>query len=104
MQFPKAPRSTDPMPTVSRSIFREEAVRRYVAGQESTVLPRLVSPRTFAYLWMLLGVLGMSSTIAWLTKIPAYLNHEHFQTSPQTDLSQPCPPKSPPSKSNLPKE
>jgi hypothetical protein len=63
MRSPERPR---------RSIFREDAVRRYVAGQEKTVLPRLVSPRTFTYLWMLLGLLGISSAIAWFTQIPIY--------------------------------
>ena len=57
---------------VRRSIFREDAVRRYVTGQKKTVLPRLVSPRTFTYLWVLLSVLGASSAIAWFTRIPVY--------------------------------
>jgi hypothetical protein len=59
-------------PTVRRSIFREDAVRRYIAGQEKTVLPQLVSPRTFTYLWVLLSILGASSAIAWFTRIPVY--------------------------------
>ncbi|WP_096588056.1 hypothetical protein [Calothrix sp. NIES-2098] len=55
-----------------RSIFREDAVRRYLEGREKSILPRLVSPRTFIYLWFMLGLLGMSSIIAWLTKVPVY--------------------------------
>ncbi|NJR66508.1 MAG: hypothetical protein HC772_16240 [Leptolyngbyaceae cyanobacterium CRU_2_3] len=59
-------------PVARRSIFREDAVHRYIAGQEKTVLPQLVSPRTFTYLWVLLGVLGASSAIAWFARIPIY--------------------------------
>lgn len=55
-----------------RSIFRDEAIRRYVESREKSVLPRLVSPRTFLYLWLLLGLLVMSSIIAWFTRIPVY--------------------------------
>jgi hypothetical protein len=55
-----------------RSIFREDAVRRYLESKEKSILPRLVSPRTFIYLWLLLGLLVMSSIIAWLTKVPIY--------------------------------
>ena len=68
MRSPQEPET----PTVRRSIFREDAVRRYVAGQEKTVLPQLVSPRTFTYLWVLLSLLGASSAIAWFTRIPVY--------------------------------
>lgn len=75
MQSPKAqPPETQPTSkhsVVRRSIFREDVIRRYGNGQEN-VLPQLVSPRTFAYLWMLLGVLGASSAIAWFTRIPVY--------------------------------
>jgi hypothetical protein len=54
------------------SIFRDDAVRRYVAGREKSVLPRLVSPRTFIYLWFLLGLLVISSLVAWFTRVPVY--------------------------------
>jgi hypothetical protein len=40
-----------------RSIFRTEAVRRHIEGQEDSVLPRFVSPRAFLWLWILLGLL-----------------------------------------------
>lgn len=55
-----------------RSIFREEAIRRYIQGKEKAILPRLVSPRTFIYLWFLLGMLTVSSVVAWFTRIPVY--------------------------------
>lgn len=55
-----------------RSIFRDEAVRRYIESREKSVLPRIVSPQTFLYLWSLLGLLTASSIITWFTKIPVY--------------------------------
>lgn len=72
MRSPQDTQPTSETPAVRRSIFREDAVRRYVAAQEKTVLPQLVSPRTFTYLWVLLSVLGASSAIAWFTRIPVY--------------------------------
>ncbi|OUL25479.1 hypothetical protein BV372_27795 [Nostoc sp. T09] len=60
------------MTNLPRSIFREDAVRRYLEGREKSILPRLVSPRTFIYLWLLLGLLSVSSLIAWFTKVPMY--------------------------------
>lgn len=60
------------MQDTRRSIFREEAVRRYMEGAERAVLPRLVSPHTFAYLWFLLGLLSVSSLVAWFTQVPMY--------------------------------
>lgn len=56
----------------SRSIFRDEAVRRYIESREQSVLPRLVSPQIFLYLWTLLGLIAITSTIAWFAKIPVY--------------------------------
>lgn len=55
-----------------RSIFRDDAIRRYVASREQSVLPRWVSPWTFLYLWLLLGLLGVSSLIAWFVRVPVY--------------------------------
>ena len=60
------------MEDTQRSIFRREAVRRYIEGKEKIVLPRLVAPHTFAYLWFLLGLLGVSCLIAWFTRVPVY--------------------------------
>jgi len=40
-----------------RSIFRTEAVRRYIQDQQESVLPQFLRPRTFLYLWIFLVVL-----------------------------------------------
>lgn len=48
------------------SIFRAEAVQHYARSQAKAVLPRLVCPRTFLYLWLLLGTLVVAGTcLAW---------------------------------------
>lgn len=41
-----------PLPAAQRAIFRSEAIRYYLEEQEKIVLPRLVSPHTFIYLWI----------------------------------------------------
>ena len=40
-------------PSPERSIFRSEARQGYRQNQEKVVLPRLVSPQVFVYLWIL---------------------------------------------------
>lgn len=67
--------SPPPLPKESAhtpSIFRAAAVRRYMQGREESVFPRLVSPRTFAYLWILLGLLVGSGLVAWFAQVPVY--------------------------------
>jgi len=49
-----------------RSIFRSEAVRRYMQAHEESILPRLVCPRFFAYLWTLLLLLLGAGVVTWL--------------------------------------
>jgi hypothetical protein len=56
-----------------RSIFRDEAVRRYVASREQSVLPPVLWPKTFLYLWALLGLLAAGSVITWLAIQPTLL-------------------------------
>lgn len=59
---------TDP----GRTIFRPEAYRRYIHSREQAVLPRFVSPPTFLFLWMLLGLLAAGGLVAWLAEVPVY--------------------------------
>jgi hypothetical protein len=50
------------MKTNHRPIFRADAVRRYIQSQHKTVLPRFICPRTFFYLWILLGLLFLAGS------------------------------------------
>jgi hypothetical protein len=58
------------MRDTNRSIFRADAVRRYMQGREKAVLPQLPSPSTFLFLWILLGLLLASGLVAWFTQAP----------------------------------
>jgi hypothetical protein len=58
------------LPQTKRSIFRDEALRRYVESQEKSVLPPLLAPKTFLCLWLLVGLLAASSAIVWLAIKP----------------------------------
>ncbi len=53
-------------PLQPRRIFRPDAVRRYIENHQKTVLPRLICPRTFVLLWILLGFLCLAGILeAW---------------------------------------
>jgi hypothetical protein len=57
---------------IKRPIFRLDAIRHYAQRREESVLPRLVSPRTFLGLWLLLGLLVASGFLAWFARVPMY--------------------------------
>lgn len=58
------------MKSNNRSIFRAEAIRRYLQDQHKTVLPQFIRPRMFVYLWILLGFLLLAETfVASLVRI-----------------------------------
>lgn len=56
------------------SIFRSDALRRYAAGQAVPVLPRFVMPRALIWLWLLIGLFGGVSVIAWFAQVPVYVS------------------------------
>jgi hypothetical protein len=51
-------------------LFRAEALEHYARSREKTVLPRFVSPPVFLCCWLLLGLLALSTALAWLVKVP----------------------------------
>lgn len=53
-------------------LFRAQALRHYVRGREKTVLPRLVAPPVFLCLWLLLGLLLLTTALAWHIQMPRY--------------------------------
>ncbi len=56
-----------------RSIFRDYALKQYIQRQERDVLPRLVSPPTFVFYWMLLGLLLIAGCVVWWEEVPTYV-------------------------------
>ena len=57
------------MHDVRRSIFREDALRRYAEGGDRPVLPHFVSQRTAVWLWALLGLLLGAGGAVWIAMI-----------------------------------
>ncbi len=57
---------------LNSSIFRPDAIRNYVESKEKSVLPRLVSPRSFIFLWVLLSLTVVAGLLLGLAKVPAY--------------------------------
>ncbi len=53
-------------------IFRSESWRRYLTRQEAAVFPRLVTPRNFAFLWLLLAAVIAISLMILFNKAPVY--------------------------------
>jgi len=55
------------------SIFREQALKSYIERREKDVLPQLVTPPVFLFLWMLLGLFITAGLLAWSAQVPVYL-------------------------------
>jgi hypothetical protein len=55
-----------------RLIFRSESWRRYLARQETTVFPRLVTPRSLAVMWLLLALVIAASLTILSKEAPVY--------------------------------
>ncbi len=53
-----------------RGIFRNKALKYYMQSQERDILPRIVAPPVFLFLWILLGLLLASTVLAWLAHVP----------------------------------
>ena len=61
------------MNSTNRSIFRSDAVQRYIEARQKAILPRFVRPRMFAFMWLLLGLLLISGVTAFRTQVPIYV-------------------------------
>ena len=53
-------------------IFRIEALRHYLEGRDNPSLPRLVSPPTFLFMWLLLLLLVAAALTAMIAEVPIY--------------------------------
>ncbi len=60
------------MRDANRSVFRTDAIQRYMEAREKAVLPRFVSPHILLCLWSLLGLLVASGFVAWFAQVPVY--------------------------------
>lgn len=73
-------------------IFRADAVRRYIQSQQRAVLPRLICPRTFLYLWVLLALLLLAaSLVTWLARRPLLTAEANTKPGVLSRLPRPSP-------------
>lgn len=59
---------------MNRSVFREEALRRYSQARVEQVLPRLASPPVFQCLWAVAAMLVAGLIVCAWTEMPAYVS------------------------------
>jgi hypothetical protein len=53
-------------------LFRIQALEQYAQRREKAVLPRLVTPPVLLCFWLLLGLLLLSTVLAWQVQVPLY--------------------------------
>lgn len=71
------------MATVDRSIFRKRAVEKYMQRQEMHVVLRLVSPRMFVFMWMLLLLAVGAGTLVWSIQEPILVQGKGVVVQPK---------------------
>jgi hypothetical protein len=54
------------------NVFRSQALQRYMNRHEKAVFPKLIAPRTFIYLWLIVGLLFIAGLCALFADIPLY--------------------------------
>src|SRR5215469_4949814 len=62
--------------TSRHTLFRAQALQHYARGREKTVLPRFVTPPVLLCLWLLLGLLLLTTALAWHIQVPLYTRAE----------------------------
>ncbi|HEY5002286.1 MAG TPA: hypothetical protein VII61_03995 [Ktedonobacteraceae bacterium] len=72
------------MATVDRSIFRKRALDKYMQRKELHVILRLVSPRMFLFLWVLLLLSVGAGAIVWSIQQPIIVQGKGVVVQPKT--------------------
>lgn len=57
----------------NRAIFRNSAIQRYIQRRDKDVLPRLVRPPAFVFLWILLSLALLAGALTWQIRVPVYM-------------------------------
>ena len=68
------------------SIFRSKTVQKYMQNREKSVLPRVVAPSVFAFIWIILTLLIAAGAVVWLGKVPQYLSGSGIVLTPGTSI------------------
>ncbi len=55
------------------SIFRREAVEKYLQNREKSVLPRFMAPPVFLFFWCLLAIFLCTGLLTWFGQVPVYV-------------------------------
>lgn len=55
------------------TLFRRAALQHYIARRERAVLPHLVAPRTFAWLWIIFVLLIAAALLTLWVAMPGLL-------------------------------
>ena len=75
-----------------RSLFREDAMKRYMQRREKDIFPHLVSPPVFVCAWLLFGLLLLAGLVAWWGEIPTFVDGSGILLAQrQTSLSNESP-------------
>ena len=64
--------SSGDMTEARTSVYRSAAYERYLHAQEETVLPRVVRPRSFRFLWGAIALVALAGLAAWATPVPVF--------------------------------
>jgi hypothetical protein len=59
-------------PQSKRSLFREHAFQAYIQRRERDILPRVISPSMFVFLWVCLGIILAVVGMSWWAKVPTF--------------------------------
>ena len=69
------------------SIFRKEAVEKYLQNREKTILPRFVAPPVFLFCWCLLAIFLCTGLLTWFGEVPVYVAGEGMVLNPAVPSS-----------------
>jgi hypothetical protein len=57
-----------------RPLFREHALQHYMNRRENDILPRIVSPPVFLFVWLLFGLVIVCGFFAWTERVPVFVH------------------------------
>jgi hypothetical protein len=57
-----------------RPLFREHALQHYMNRRENDILPRIVSPPVFLFIWLLFGLVIVCGFLAWTQRVPVFVH------------------------------
>lgn len=72
------------MAVLDRSIFRQRAIDKYMQRREINVILRLVSPRMFTFLWILLLLTVAAGGLVWSIQEPITVQGKGIVAMPKT--------------------